>query len=213
MKYIKKGNEPEGLLKWKKQFRKKENCMPRYEDLNKYPEEKKRLKNSLLEEQGALCGYCCSHIVVDKMHIEHIRPKGVPKYANLSLDYGNLMGCCRPSPKNSRCGDSKKSRYDEALFISPYDPECNQYFGYKAYSGEVYAKDDNPKANYMIDLLNLNEPSLKRARIEAYWESMIEQKTIDEMYLFEQFLENVIDYPYMDAMLFLLRERINEYNG
>lgn len=212
MKYIRKQAEPDSLKKWKKKFENKGNHKPQYADLEKYPDVKQELKQHLLDEQKNLCGYCCTPILPMTTHIEHIKPKGVPKYASLSLSYDNLMGCCRPSPKNSHCGDSKKNKYDEKLFISPYDAACNQYFKYLAYTGEVQAKDSNPRAKYMIDILNLNEPSLKKARIETYWASGIEEMTIDDLSQLEKDIENTGNYPYMDAISYILQERISEYN-
>lgn len=107
-------------------------------------------------------------------HLEHIKPKS--KFKNKTFDYENIILSCFSSDNlNSRdpsisCGHHKLSNFDENLFISPINQNCNDYFDYDLL-GNIKPKngldeDDIEKAIYTIDLLNLNSHRLVRKRNE-----------------------------------------------
>ena len=142
-------------------------------------------------------------------HIEHIKPKGVEKYANLSLEYTNLMASCTTKGKNRHCGANKENNYDENLFISPYDEHCEDHFSYKAAQGKVEGKDE--KSSYMITLLNLNDQTLKNARKKAYFISGISYKNEKELENFIKYLKSKdCSLPYCDMLLYCAEEKLNE---
>lgn len=213
LKKIVKHEEPLEVVEWKKKFKNKNNRKPNFEDLFKDLEIKQNLKNELIAEQNSLCGYCCGELINpkddSKSHIEHIKPKGVAKYANLSLEYTNLMASCTTKGKNRHCGAAKEDDYDEKLFISPYDEQCEKHFSYKAAQGKIDSEDD--RASYMIKLLNLNDEILKNARRIAYFTSGISYKNEEELENYVKILKrDDCSIPYCDMLLFCAEEKLNE---
>ena len=157
-----KEQEPESLLNWKKRI-KTRNQKASYADLgdSKNREIKVRLHAALLEEQGGLCCYCGREATFENSHIEHFRPQS--RYPDLDIMYDNLHASCIKSPApNSinHCGHVKGNTFDENLYISPLDADCEERFLYTL-EGEIWPKNEHDeKAGYMIDLLNLNAPTL-----------------------------------------------------
>ena len=212
MIHIVRQEEPEEIIAWKKRFKNKNSGKkPSYEDINNCHREKAILKQSLIKQQNSLCAYCCGSITEEQSHIEHIRPKGNPKYKEKSLEYDNILASCNATKHESFCGKAKGSKYDEDLFIDPYSVDCEEFFVYKPFSGEVVAADGNERAKYTIELLNLNSPRLKNGRIEAYWANEIDSMSIEELILFSNQLKaGQITIPYIDVIKYIVRERINE---
>jgi hypothetical protein len=67
------------------------------------------------------------------------------------------------------CGHKKSDDADPALFLNPVAcEEITAHFGYDATSGEIMPTEkDKAKAVYMIQLLNLDNPRLNNARLNA----------------------------------------------
>ncbi len=80
---------------------------------------KKELKNILLNEQNALCCYCMGKISEDKMNIEHFKPKD--KYKYKALNYSNLLASCRTE---GQC-DNNKGNKELIEFFNPADNSKN----------------------------------------------------------------------------------------
>lgn len=119
------------------------------------------LREHLVQSQNYLCAYCCKQIETNSALNEHIKPKGVARYTRFSMDYDNLIASCITEGKDSTCGARKGNQYNEALFISPLQEDCNDHFSF-AMNGEIIGTTE--KGRYMIDLLNLNSYRLKQAR-------------------------------------------------
>lgn len=135
----------------------------------------------LLDEQYGLC--CYSEIRADLeglgYHIEHVRPKSM--YPAQTFDYSNLAASALTSDDLSTLkaikgatfgGHIKGNDYDVQLFISCHDTDCDRYFAYLS-DGRVVASNglssqDQARAIYMIDLLNLNSPYLINLRRRWY---------------------------------------------
>lgn len=135
----------------------------RYGNLEKAPEgtaARIELRRALVEEQLHLCCYCCGHIDETKAHNEHIRPRD--KYPEESMDYRNIVASCE-SPTS--CGKKKSNEFDEGLFVSPLEPDCENHFVYYE-DGEIVGLDERGK--YTIDLLHLNSYQLRQARRATY---------------------------------------------
>ncbi|NEP57986.1 MAG: TIGR02646 family protein [Symploca sp. SIO2G7] len=69
----------------------------------------------------------------DSCHIEHLKPQ--EKFPQLALDYNNLLASCQAErsknpPPPLRCGYKKDNWYDEKLFVSPLQPDCESFFRY-----------------------------------------------------------------------------------
>lgn len=157
MIYISRQEEPEF---WK-QFQEKHPGI-RYNDLEKSEEGKqarKRLREFNVDQQHGLCAYCCCQITSNDSVNEHIKPQG--KFAELSMQYTNIVASCRGDGPNGTCSAIKKDQYDECLFISPLSPDCESHFEFYR-TGEIVS--DTRRGKYMIKLLNLNSYRLCKAR-------------------------------------------------
>lgn len=187
MRYIKKSIVPDfftcdthNLLEWKD-----------------YTEKKKLKKYILTNEQNYLCCYCESKISIsgdkekDGSHLEHIKPKRF--YSDLTFYYSNLLVSCHGTCHNSEhdktrysCGHKKDDDYIENKFLNPtIVKDIRDYFKYETLPNEkikiIPTAKDSTKAQYMINLLRLNDDKLLFARYEALkdfetvQESMLEE--------------------------------------
>lgn len=138
---------------------KKKNPQKAYNDLDKSDEGRKlrsKIRDFMIKNQKGLCCYCCKSIDTDNSLNEHIKPKSF--YPNLSMDYKNILASCKTK---STCGNTKDNKYNENLFVSPLDNDCEEHFKY-LFDGRIKGKSD--KGEYTIELLNLNSYDLKQAR-------------------------------------------------
>ena len=183
MKRIYKNDEPQEILQWKSKFKNKNGRVPRYSDLNEVENlpHKIFLKNSLISEQGHICCYCCKPIATKNSHIEHIRPKERNEYRAISLEYENLLASCQGyHDREENCGHSKDNAFNEELFVSPLEENCESLFEFSN-RGKIKAVDGNERAGYTIELLNLDTEQLNAARTEAMWVSgAMDELTEDE---------------------------------
>lgn len=183
MKTIYKNDEPQEILQWKSKFKNKNGRVPRYSDLNEVENlpHKILLKNSLLSEQGHICCYCCKPIDTKNSHIEHIRLKERDEYRAISLEYENLLASCQGyHDREENCGHSKDNAFNEELFVSPLEENCESLFEFSN-RGKMKAVDGNERAGYTIELLNLDTEQLNAARTEAMWVSgAMDELTEDE---------------------------------
>lgn len=183
MKRIYKNDEPQEILQWKSKFKNKNGRVPRYSDLNEVENlpHKIFLKNSLISEQGHICCYCCKPIDTKNSHIEHIRPKERDEYRAISLEYENLLASCQGyHDREENCGHSKDNAFNEKLFVSPLEENCESLFEFSD-RGKIKAADGNERAAYTIEILNLDTEQLNAARTEAMWVSgAMDELTEDE---------------------------------
>ncbi|WP_353497967.1 retron system putative HNH endonuclease [Vibrio sp. CB1-14] len=156
------------------------------------------LCQKLLIEQYGLCCYTELNLADLSLHhnisahFEHEQPKNL--YPGRTFDEGNLLRCALDSDDlqrysgNQRFGGHFKDNnpdlsYDPNLFISPQSANCRDYFSYLTFDGSIIPKaglsqDKHNKAQYTIDILNLNAPFLKAER--ERWLKEIEE-IIDEL--------------------------------
>ena len=130
----------------------------------------------LLSAQYHLCAY--SEVRPDLLnlgtHIEHVEPKSANPAR--TFDYSNLVLNALTDENLSKLnradvfgGHAKLSVYDATLFISCLQPDCSKYFAYLS-NGTVEPSQkleqiDQVRAQYTIDLLNLNSPYLVNLRL------------------------------------------------
>ena len=157
-------SDPEATLRWKRFS------------------EKRLISKYLLDRQFGLCCYTelnltdFAHEQNSGYHIEHEKPKSL--FPQLTFDFGNLLLCALNSQDLEHIlahlqfgGHFKKSKYDAQLFISPHQYNCREFFVYSSSTGEITpnlsrSTAEQQKAQYTIDLLNLNAPFLKAERLQ-----------------------------------------------
>lgn len=148
---------------------------------------REKLHNYLLAEQNGLCIYCEQEIFRKQQgkadsfdHIEHLKPK--IHFKELTFVYENLAVSCdgfelkanAENPKKKEfCGHKKNNDFDESQFLNPVLIEdLAKYFQYDIEGGispsSTLSNDRKNKAQYMIELLNLNHLDLKNMRKTAY---------------------------------------------
>lgn len=157
MRKIDTQNEPCFLREYKRKHNKED-----YEDLNKTltgQELRKKLRHHLIKAQFFVCAYCCCKIELENSLIEHIKPQS--RYPKLSLNYDNLVVSCRTEGINTSCGMHKSNYYDEKLFISPLEDNCDKNFVFYP-NGQIEGVEERGK--YTRDILNLDSYELKKAR-------------------------------------------------
>ena len=156
-------------------------------------QDKPRLQQMLIEEQFYLC--CYSELRADLAglgyHIEHVLPKSA--YPARTFDYQNLTAAALDSEHDLKDfkisaldvfgAHAKGSQYDQNLFVSSLQPDCERYFAYLS-DGRVVAAiglnaGDIARADYTIDLLKLNCPFLVTTR-RNWW---IELDTLFDAHL------------------------------
>ncbi len=170
---IYKGSSPTSFENWKRSNRGKGK---RFVDLKGTP--KKDLKTALINEQHGLCCYCCASISNELSHIEHIKPKGLKQWRHLELSYSNMLASCMGYVQDGNtCGHNKDEWYEEGLFVSPLDADCEARFNYLANGKIVAASEIDIAAKITIDHLNLNSYELVEAR-RAIIESVFDNQDI-----------------------------------
>lgn len=124
---------------------------------------KEELKAELLKEQNGLCCYCNKSMEEEKNSpIEHLKPKGKPKYKHLTFEYKNLLASCNgnqkdndgkkkePKPRILHCDAEKK---DNEIELTPLMPECETEIIY-AENGSISGITE--RAKQTIKVLNLD---------------------------------------------------------
>ncbi len=171
MRYIEKGVSPDFFEQEKLTLQQD----PSWKNLHCKP----ALRRHLMYEQKHLCAYCESAIHDSNSHIEHIVAQS--EQDALRFDYDNLIVSCNgvqcdraaqsvyPSEDVHSCGHRKSDELNVSLFLNPVvEIEISCYFNYDATSGAMMATDKNqPKADYTIELLNLDNSRLRNARLNA----------------------------------------------
>jgi uncharacterized protein (TIGR02646 family) len=160
---------------------------------------KLKLHQHLWREQQGLCIYCQQEVPEKteteykiRSHIEHIRPRrgfNRDKYVHLTFCYENLSVSCEGfdcktddslNPKKEFCEHNKHNEYDEDKFLNPVEcKDIEDYFSYEI-NGKIRPnsnknQEDISKAEYMIEILYLNHPTLTNMRNKQY-QLIIEQQ-------------------------------------
>jgi len=163
---------------------------------------KDELASHLKYLQKGLCAYCELRLDSDLgYHIEHIEPKS--KYPQQTFDYSNLILSCIASEQLTKndptlsCGHYKRGHFDATLFISPTMNNATHYFSCNLFGEIEPALDlnanDTKRAQYTIELLNLNSLRLIRQR-----EHLIDEgyKIIGELQSDQEALYNFLELEF-----------------
>jgi uncharacterized protein (TIGR02646 family) len=164
MKHVTKGTPPAEFEAWKSQAN--EDWKPTYDELQN--PQKRNLHQALLDEQGSVCCYCGRSVTLEDSHIEHFKPQ--ERYGALQLEYTNLYASCLRGQERTtsrHCGHAKGNGFDEARYIAPVDPDCEQRFMYTLRGAVIPTDSADARAQYMIDLLALDGPALRNLRDEV----------------------------------------------
>lgn len=164
MRHFSKGASPAEFEAWK--ARANDDWQPSYRNLAGEP--KRKLHQSLLEEQGNVCCYCGRNISEVDSHLEHFRPQ--EHYEKLALDHKNLFASCirEKKPGNPlHCGHAKENSFDERKHISPLDPKCEGRFAYTLEGAILPSQAPDENAEYMSKLLKLDIEFLQNRRAEV----------------------------------------------
>ncbi len=210
------------------QSEKKANIIPLYTNFRK----KKKLRQSLLKEQGYICCFCMRRIENsnETTKIAHIFPqnpvsdedKQKVEKGNLDLDYHNMLAACDggkgQSPHLQHC-DTKQG--NAILKINPADSmkNCENLIAYRS-SGEIYS--DNSDINHDLqEILNLNLETIKNNRKNAYNEII---KILDSKYPNKSFTKKILEKeianysqlkngkyaPYCQYVIYFLQKRLSK---
>lgn len=178
--------------------------------------------NHILRQQKTLCIYCQKQLIEKKESewlppsiIEHIRPR--TKYPELTYEFTNLAVACKkhidkkevketkPLTKEDIdfCEDRKDDEYNEDRFLNPHEvTDIESYFEYDI-EGNIFAKEENEKANYMIKTaLNLNHAVLINMRKDQYLifenmpieevENILLDEDVEQLPAFYSMLKNLL---------------------
>ena len=176
MRRINKSVSPKWLETWKADFKVNNGRTPMYEDLD--DDNRRMLRESLIDEQGQICCYCMRRIGLNSSHIEHFKPRA--KYPEYTLEYKNLFASCEGQNdlqiETWHCDQKKEDWFNERI-PSPVTEDFEKCVKYTI-SGKAlpyYSKDSSRYAleKDLIAHLGLNAPYLVRNRKNAIYNSEI----------------------------------------
>lgn len=176
MKYIAKEEAPKEYQEYCKRNK------ASYDDLREgnNREVYDKLRVSLLKEQGYICCYCGCRITLDNVTVEHLKPRD--KYKKQELDYSNLLASCdggqNKRSKSKEVNLSRSERDKQYLLycncqkgnmeipVTPLIDNCDERFKYDE-KGNIFCKDGDTDAENTMNILNLNNSTLKNQRQAA----------------------------------------------
>ena len=156
MRKINKGSEPPSFNSWKRS-----NPTKRYNDLPS--QERRYLRESCLDEQYHLCGYCCDKINLDSSVNEHVEAQDLAP--NRTLDYDNIIASCTHS---NQCDRAHKS---QVLSLTPLMTACEIELKYYL-TGRIEGLTD--RAKDCIRVLNLGDSNQNNRRLISKRKQAIE---------------------------------------
>jgi uncharacterized protein (TIGR02646 family) len=168
VRHIRKGHEPQSLLKYRLQTGATYDGLPQ--------EAKDAIREQLAREQGFLCCYCMQRITPEPfgMKIEHWAPQGDPATRHRQLDWKNLLGACKGNegqPWRAQHCDTRKA--DTPVSVNPTEERCEQLV---RFLGDGTAESGDPIVdNELNQNLNLNQAQLRNNRkavLGAFLEAM-----------------------------------------
>ena len=222
MKRINKQESPQWFEDWKRNFKAENNRNAHYKNdfsaddadgINR----RRRLRESLVNEQGKICCYCMRRISTDSSHIEHFLPKDF--FADQDLSYENLLASCNGegtmATEDEHCGHRKDNWWREDM-ISPTDIEVEKIFEYlpNGKMNSVRGRATSNIAQEMIHNLGLDSFHLERDRRQAIEASEV----FDDVEYSEEEIRSFIEYysnkdhgvyvPYCKAIIDCLEEML-----
>jgi uncharacterized protein (TIGR02646 family) len=127
----------------------------------------KDIKKALVEMFHGKCAYCESIIShIDYGHIEHFRPKSVPRFRNLTFDWNNLFLACAKCNGPEYKGIRFPEQNEGGPPINPCDdlPDEHLEFLYDSQCGVATVTYKTERGRVSVDLFGLNRPDLRAHR-------------------------------------------------
>ncbi len=230
---VKKGAEPDELRTLRIQAR-KDGLSPQeaYDKLNRDPQLKIKVKNSLVKEQGKLCAYCMCRIPrndvdveIAPITIEHYIPRNPEDGRDVGqgLDYNNLLAVChgnRGAKGTRKIIDLTCDAHRENIEfkkVNPCKPETLQSITYTL-DGKIDATDIDVKED-LVETLNLNCPTApliaeRKSALDGLIENIGELEEEDIPIYCEEILESFQNEedektPYVGILIWYLQSMIN----
>lgn len=196
MRYIQKRSEPESLTQYKKQQGAYYDGYDRKDDV----------RESLLKEQGYLCGYCMKRLEsCEDVKIEHIIPQSnLSEDERAALDYRIMIGVCygnEGNPKKELTCDAHRGNED--LSVDPFNAFSISLIKYYS-DGTIYSEDENINKDLNSTLnLNYNGPGvyLKENRKEVLnaCKEKLKKNKKQGLWTKSMLQRMLIEYEYPDA--------------
>lgn len=171
MKHITKQPQPQKLIAWTREKSTNEEGEAltwTYDDMP--ADVRQAVKESLINEQGALCCYTGRRISPATSHIEHLKPQALCT-AHEDTDYSNMLAAYPSSdPGTPHCqygAHAKADWYDQLDFVHPLRHDCEDRFCYRDTGKIVPTYPTDRGAAITIKKLSLDSPQLERMRKAA----------------------------------------------
>lgn len=157
-------------------------------------------KRYLQHEFSRVCVYCRqpdSSAPNLNFGVDHYRPKGVPRFAHLVCDYGNLYYCC------GNCNSRKNNDWpvDEEngpFVVNPCDHEMAAHLRFDAKTGRVEAR--TPYGQHTEQLLQLNDEAVVGYRLGALTTVRLFEKEVDQLEMLAKEIEKKLRRGEIDQM-------------
>jgi uncharacterized protein (TIGR02646 family) len=132
------------------------------------------------------CSYCDGFPLgnMDQPAVDHLRPKGDPRFYELVCQWDNLYVAC------TACNGHKREQWDERLLApdaSSYQFE--RFFSYDSLTGELRpnvgaAPADQERAQRTIEIFGLNRAQTCRARLREAKAKVVAEHVDERPYRF-----------------------------
>jgi len=166
---VNRGEKPKILAEkevgWKKAILSAPTDAARKKAQNKY--QQKQIKDALDKSFHGKCAYCESQIKhVDYGHIEHFKPKSLPQYYDLAVDWDNLLLACGRCNGAENKGVKFPTVAENGPLINPTeeDPSTHLCFDFDAATKLANVLGVTNRGETTRTVLGLNRPDLVRHR-------------------------------------------------
>lgn len=151
--------------KWKAEIRAASTPQAREKAQNKYRH--KQIKEALITMFHGKCAYCESRIThITYGHIEHFKPKALPEYHDLAVDWTNLLLACDRCNGTENKGVKFPGPADGGPLVNPIEenPEQHFRFDFDPVTRLANVLGISERGETTWKALGLNRPELVRQR-------------------------------------------------
>jgi uncharacterized protein (TIGR02646 family) len=156
---------------------------------------KDELTTDLLQKQSHRCAYCCSRLMGEQPHRDHIAPKGLNLHPEFTFEVRNLVLACYYC-NSERKGETdtvavKKPQYADCQFtiVHPILDDPEGHVKFVGHRGDILiqAVNGSVKGQTTIDLFDLASANQSKARakdalfdqdvghLQGRWKRLLEQ--------------------------------------